>query len=568
MFKLIKFIFAIIFITLFLEVNSYVQSSGNRNWFLKDINTPINIQPASKEEKIVIAIVDDGIRITHRDLQKFIWKNTKEIADNKIDDDGNGYVDDVYGWDVADKNNTVMPPQHRLNSFYHGTHLSGIVAKIAQSSYGDIASDSIQIMPVKSLADSATKTYLKDGYKGIQYAIKAGANIIICAWGMGHISPDESKILQEANEKGILIVASAGNFSEEMEQYPAAHESVLAVAALNQEHKKIENSNYGSFVDLSAPGIDILSTSVQSDMDYETREGTSPAAAMVAAAAALVKLQHPNYSVEKVKACLKTSSDAIDQLNQQYSAKLGAGKLNIESAIKCNLFNEETRKENRLNNPQGYLHFFGPKGKSAAWNIKPYGVFKGLWFKLRYMQGNPGQSILSFYSSDSSDAKMLASYPLATFFESVYIPGTTAYVIFEPKGKVQKLDWLLEYRAEAINFSKLYCQDTKYLDVEGTFEDGSGLNNYSQNSDCKWLITAPEGKVIHIKFTEFHTEANTDLLYFFNGSGTHEKIMAIFSGPNIPPELTTWRNQVLVWFVTDGKNQGKGWKAEYIFREP
>jgi hypothetical protein len=269
-----------------------------------------------------------------------------------------------------------------------------------------------------------------------------------------------------------------------------------------------------------------------------------------------------------LKACLKTSADAIDQLNEPYSAKLGAGKLNIAAAVECGLFNEKIQKENQLRKPQGYLHFYNPKGTSAAWIIKPYGVFKGLWFWLLSMKGNPGQSIVSFYSNDTSDAKMIASYPLATLSESIYIPGTTGYVTFEPKGNEQQLDWLMEYRAEAINFSKLYCQDTKYLDVEGAFEDGSGSNNYSQSSDCKWLITAPEGKVIHIKFTEFDTEANTDLLYFFNGSGTHEKIMAIFSGPNLPPELTTWRNQVLVWFVTDGKNQGKGWKAEYIFRDP
>jgi len=87
-------------------------------------------------------------------------------------------------------------------------------------------------------------------------------------------------------------------------------------------------------------------------------------------------------------------------------------------------------------------------------------------------------------------------------------------------------------------------------------------------SDCKWLITAPKGKVIYIKFVEFDTEVRTDWVYFFNGKGTHEKIMAVYSGPRIPPELTTWSNQVLVWFVTDGKNQRKGWKAEYHFQDP
>ena len=519
--------------------------SMDGNWFFNSIRAPKDIEPRSRKKKIVIAVVDDGMRITHHDLRDFVWKNPKEIPNNNIDDDGNGYVDDIHGWDVADKNNGVTPPKNRLKVFYHGTHIAGIVARISKLAYGSSASDYIKIMPVKCLSDKAVKTYLKDGYKGIKYAVQAGADIIICAWGVGYISEDESKLLQQAYEKGILIVASAGNLPEEREQYPGAYDSVLAVAALNEEDKKIENSNYGSFVDLSAPGINILSTSVLSDTKYEIREGTSSATAMVAAAAAMVKLQHPSYSLEKTKACLKSSSEAIDTINPQYSAKLGSGKLNIEAAAESTLFNQHTREDNQLFNPQGYLRFYKPIGKSTSWTIRPYGTFKGFWFKPLFIKGLPGQSIINFHSDRSSDAKLLKSYLLGTFPDSIFIPGTSAYVTFEPKDTDQQLEWLLEYRVEAIDFSKLYCSGTEYLDVEGTFEDGSDPNNYSFNSDCKWLITAPEGKVIHIKFIEFDTEAKTDLLYFFNGSGTHEKIMAVFSGPNIPPELTTWRNQVL-----------------------
>lgn len=548
---------------------SHGQSLTDGTWFLDSIHARKNIKTASQKEKIVIAIVDDGVRITHKDLRDFIWKNPKEIPLNNIDDDGNGYVDDIHGWDVADNNNTVIPPRNRLKDFYHGTHLSGIVAKIAQIAYGDAAPNFIQIMPVKSLADRANQTYLKYGFKGIEYAISAGADIIICAWGVGHISPAESKILQEAHDKGILLVSSAGNFPEEREQYPAAHDSVLAVTAVNHENKKVSNANYGYFVDLSAPGINIVSTSVRSDTNYETREGTSQPTAMVAAAAALVKLQHPSYSMEKVKACLKSSAEVIDKYNpQQYSAKLGAGKLDIEEALECAVFSHETKDDNQLLNPQGYLHFNNPKGKPVSWTIKPHGIFKGLRFKPLSIQGKPGKSTLNFYTDQSPDSKLLASYPLASIPESIYIPGTTAYLSFEPKNSDNNLDWLLEYNAEPINFSKLYCRGTEYLDEEGTFDDGSGPNNYSLNSDCKWLITGPEGKVIHIKFTEFDTEAKTDKIYFFNGSGTSESIMGIFSGPDVPPQLTTWSNQVLVWFVTDGKKQGKGWKAEYRFQDP
>ncbi len=548
--------------------HSYGQPDTSGDWFLADIHAPRNIKPAPLKKKIVIAIVDDGVRITHQDLKEFIWTNPQEIPDNGIDDDGNGYVDDIHGWDVADNTNIVTPPRERSKDFYHGTHLAGIVARIARFAYGDGAPDFVKIMPVKSLSNRAAKTYLKHGYKGIEYAMKAGADIILCAWGVGHLSPEESRILDEAQKKGILVVASAGNFPEEKEQFPAAHKSVVAVGALDQNNQKMRNSNYGGFLGLSAPGTNILSTSVLSDSGYEVREGTSPASAIVAAAAGLVKLQHPAYSMEQVKACIKSSADSLDITDLQFSAKLGAGKLNIEAAVKCSLFNQETSKENRLLNPQGYLHYSSPKKKPVSWTIVPQGKFKGLWFNLHSLQGKPGQGIIRFHSGDSPEGRLIGSYPLSTLPKSIFVPGTAAFVAFEPRKSDPKLEWLIEYNSEPINFSKLYCRDTVYLDEEGTFEDGSGPHDYSPNTDCKWLITAPKGKVIHFKFTEFDTEAKSDLLYFFNGAGTHEKIMAVFSGPTIPPELTTWSNQVLVWFVTDGKNQGKGWKAEYRFVNP
>lgn len=542
--------------------------ASNNNWFMDSINTPQNIAPRSAKDKIVIAIVDDGVRGTHKDIKDFIWQNPKETPANRLDDDGNGYVDDINGWDISDHDNNTAPPPDRLDTYYHGTHLAGIVTQIARSAYGNLAPDIISIMPVKCLADQAGKTYIKDGYKGIEYAVKANADIIICAWGVGHISPHESKILQQAHEKGILIVASAGTFPEEKDQYPAADENVLAVAALDRRDQKIEKTNYGLFVDLSAPGIDITSASSLSDTAYQIRQGSSMSAAIVAAAAAIIKTQHPSYSPQMITACLKNSAQNIEMINPGFNAKLGAGKLDIKAAIRSTLFEKNTEEQNLSLNPQGYLYYHNSKRKLAAWTIKPTGPFKGLRFKPVFIKGKPGKTIINFYTDDSPDSKLVASYPLSKLPESVYIPGTSAHITIQPKSANRKFQMLLQYKAQPIKFSELYCSGTMYLTEEGSFDDGSGQNDYSQNSDCKWLITAPQGKVIHFKFTEFDTEAKTDLLYFFNGKGTHEKIMAIFSGPNIPPELTTWQNQTLVWFVTDTKNQGKGFKSQYYFKDP
>jgi serine protease len=176
---------------------------------------------------------------------------------------------------------------------------------------------------------------------------------------------------------------------------------------------------------------------------------------------------------------------------------------------------------------------------------------------------------MKFYSNDSTEANFIESYPLSNPPESIYISGTQAYAVMEADSSDPKFDGLVEYEVDTIDFRNLHCRGTQKLNTEGSMEDGSGPENYSMETSCKWLITAPRGKVIHIKFTQFDIEALTDWVYFFDGAGTQQtNIMAGFSGPKIPPELTTWSNQVLVWFVTDGKNQGNGWKADYSFQDP
>jgi hypothetical protein len=551
-----------------LHAQSQERSSVDGDWFLEGIHVPQHVRAGSANRAIVIAVVDDGVRVSHRDLQGFIWRNRKEVPANGIDDDGNGYIDDVNGWDAADGDNSVTPPAGRLEEFYHGTHLAGVITQIARRTYGESATDRIQIMPVKTLSDRASQTYLRDGYKGIEYAVQAGADIILAAWSVGHISAEETRILREAESKGVLVVASAGNFSQGTEQYPAADEAALAVAALNQQNKKTEISNYGAFVDLAAPGIDILSAGVRSDTDYTTREGTSQAAAMVAAAASIVKQQHTAYSWRQVTACLKQSADPADAVNPRFTAALGAGKLNLAAAVECDLISGEGKQAVALVNPQGYLHFDKRRGKTASWTITPHGEFNGLRFRPQFNSKKAPKGTISFYAGKDANARLVTSHPLAEMPESVYVAGTTAHVEFKAGRSRKSPGLLLDYKAEPIDFPRLYCRDTINLDIEGVIDDGSGPEDYSYNSSCKWLITAPEGKVIRIKFTEFDTEAKIDKVYFFDGSGTHEEIMAIFSGPDIPPELTTWHNQVLVWFVSDAQNQSGGWRAEYRFVDP
>jgi serine protease len=572
MFKLIRFVLVfVISISCYAFISVVSAQNINQDFpFISQIKIEKKQSKLKNHPKMVIAIVDDGVRITHQDIEKYIWQNPLENSENGMDDDGNGKINDINGWDVADNNNSITPPENTHFDFYHGTHLAGIITRISESVYAKKASEYIKIMSVKSIKDEAQTTYIKHGYQGIEYAVNSGADIILTAWSVGHISEQERRIIKLAEDKGILIVAAAGNLSTNSKQYPAAETSVFSVAALNANKSKLKQSNFGTYIDISAPGSDINSASFSADNKYEIHSGTSQAAAIITAVSAIVKLQNPSYSWEKVKACIKNSADEIDTITPRFSSKLGAGAVNLAKSIDCDSMKQQPEIKQSLTKPQGYLNLLANKDNSTAeytktWSINPNGRFQGIRFRKASLSGDISDAVISVHKGLSSDAPAFLRYSLAELPDSFYIPGTTATVRLSAKSA---LDGLIEYKVEPIDFSKLYCKDIKYLKREGLIEDGSVDEDYSYHSSCKWLITAPVGKVIRFKFTELDIESKIDKIYFFNGEGTHEKILAVLSGSKIPPEFTTWGNKVLVWFVTDGKNQGKGWKANYSFQDP
>jgi hypothetical protein len=542
------------------------QATSLQPWFLDAIGTPENLKAPSGSRPIVIAIVDDGVRSSHDDLRGFIWSNPAEIAHNRVDDDGNNYADDVHGWDVSDGDNSAEPPANQPQ-FYHGTHLAGVVARIARQAYGDAATKFIKIIPIKVLQDSSQSTYLKQAYEGIDYALAANADIILSAWGMVTITEQESRILERAEEQGALIVASAGNFPDERNQFPAAYPGVLAVSSIDRRGRKSASANFGPFVDIAAPGEGIEAASVESDTAYQARDGSSGAAAMVAAAAALLKVQHPGYSTREIKACLLSGSKALDPAKPEEQAKMGSGALDIAAALDCKLLEFGSHGDNQLDRPKGYLRPASPGATPVTWAIEPEGNIKGFRFSTIFNRGDSPGDKLEFRQSPSSTAETIASFTIPELPQNLYVAGDKAYVTYVPDGHSVP-DFLLAYEADTIDTRTLHCRGTTRLNEEGSITDGSGALEYSYNTDCKWLITAPPGKVVRFQFLTLDTETQRDMIYFFNGAGTHEDIMAIFSGNKLPPELTTWNNQVLVWFVTDGQNQGQGWQATYRFVDP
>lgn len=543
--------------------DTLVSSTGALPWYLEQTHIPA-LWKLTKKRNIKVAVIDDGIRLTHKDIAGRIWTNPNEIAGNNKDDDGDGFIDDIHGWDVSDDDNDVSPPENRLQDFYHGTHIAGIIAlatpRMADDKFG------IYIIPVKCLSDNAKLTYLKDGYKGIEYAIKAGADIINCSWGGGEFSQYEKDLLQAAADKNILIIASAGNYPTEQIQYPAGGKNVIAITGLDSNNIKPHNFNYGSFIGLSAPGVNILGASVMDDSSRTVSTGTSEATPIVTSIAALLMACYPELKAKDVEMILKNCATPVDELNAEYAGKLGAGLVDASKAIQLLSQGLPTNNPEVTTNAKGYLLFNknnSAKTKQQAWFIHPYGHYRGIRV---YMPPSFSKSkgSISLYKTSVTDSNLINSYSLQQLPDSSFMAQDSLWVVLKADKLQKDFNLSISYTAETVDSSCLYCSGTKVFTASsGTFSDGSKENNYAGRESCKWLIQAPPGKKITLEFTAFDTEPRVDFVYVFDGDQTNGKILALYSGPNIPPPVISRHNKMLVWFVTSETVHGKGWDAKY-----
>ena len=517
---------------------------------------------------IVVAIVDDGMRGTHERIQPFLWRNPGEVPFNGVDDDENGFVDDVAGWDVSDDDPNTTPPPTRLEEFYHGTHLAGVVAQMANRVLGEEAHNYIKILPVKSISDYSQRSYLKEGYKGIEYAVSVGADIILCAWNVGRIKADEARILQQAAQKGCFVVGAAGNYPDNKEVFPAAYETVFAVAGLDRINQKMPESNYGTFVDLSAPGVDILGAGTVSDQAVLFKTGTSQASAIVACAAALLKVLHPHYTRLEMEMALKNVSQPLAMDNPLWNARLGSGRLDVAATLASDALSPRHSGKENLERSQGFLHYRSIDDLTpVTWEIKHEATAKGTWLSMAFMNALPGDGLLQIFPTHNGvpQADKRQSIRLGDMHAPLWIEGASPVVMFYPDKEVSSLEWVMRYQMQPNDLTTRFCEGVLQLSQPGIIEDGSGDAPYSPHTNCKWHITAPEGKVVRFHFLKFDTEPNNDSLYFFNGRETQKNTLAIFSGQNVPSDFDSPGSDVIIWFLSDDHNQADGWKLEYEF---
>lgn len=305
-------------------------------WGLPKIQAELAWDITTGSSNVVIAIVDDAVLLSHEDLAPVIWVNPGETL-NGIDDDGNGYVDDINGWDVADNDNDPNPPGTVTNSnFTHGTHCAGIAAAATDNGIG-IASISynVRIMAVKSKTDASSGGSLQAPYLGVQYAIAAGADIISMSWGGSGFSQTYQILFDVANANGIVLVAAAGNSNSSIPFYPAAYNNIISVGATDIVDQKASFSNYGTTLDVVAPGKDIWSCLAGSNNSYGNLSGTSMACPLVSGLVGLMLSQNSLLTPSEIEACLESTCDNIDAQNPSYIGLLGAGRINANQALQC-----------------------------------------------------------------------------------------------------------------------------------------------------------------------------------------------------------------------------------------
>lgn len=297
-------------------------------------NNNCDVDGSSCVNETVIAIVDDAVLHTHEDLIGKMWNNAGEIPNNGLDEDGNGYIDDIMGWDVASNDNDPMPIGATNSSFTHGTHCAGIAAAMTNNSVG-VASPGFnaRIMAVKCA--SIGNGTLPFAYLGLEYAIAAGADVISMSWGGGSFSNTYQALFDEAHAAGIVCVTAAGNNNSSIVFYPAGYNHTISVASSNINNIKSNFSNYGSTIDITAPGSGIMSTLAGSNSSYGNLSGTSMACPFVSGVCGLMLCYNPNLSPDMVLSCIQTSATNIDAQNPAYIGSLGAGLINVEGVLQC-----------------------------------------------------------------------------------------------------------------------------------------------------------------------------------------------------------------------------------------
>lgn len=519
---------------------------------------------ATSNPAIVVAVVDDAFQIDNPLFKGMLWRNSGEIPNNGRDDDGNGYIDDMTGWDASDQDEGIAAPKSRLDEFAHGTHIAGIIARTIRQQLGELKDYPVKLMLIKAVSDSAVQMNMKDGYQGIRYALENGADLINLSWSGGELDQTAKQLLAEARQRDILVVGSVGTYPQKDLSVPAAHPAVMGVAGVDDKNI-LYSSNYGREVDISA-------LSKWKDVNTEL-DGVSNSVALVTAAMTIMKYRNPLASNTQIKHCLQKTAKTLDAMNPTIAGQLGAGLLSTNDAISCvetihkpvrNDENYSTRREQ----PKGsviYQHQRKSKIKTRQWLIMPTGQYDGLELN-PYVEGGSGDSSLDIYAVSSQQGKkqdivwrgLLKDLP-----DKISTEKSAIKLVLNAKSE-QDFQFFAHYSMNNINFSELYCKGITTINIDDVstpvlITDGSAGLVYAGESDCKWLVKPKHGFDLKLEFIKVDTELGVDGIHLFRGDTTSQSnFLMKITGDVLPPTIIVERDPVLIWFTSDKQNHGDG----------
>lgn len=313
----------------------------SQQWGPAKIRAPQAWAVTTGSPNIVVAVIDTGVRRSHEDLSANIWHNTDEVPQNGLDDDGNGKIDDVWGWHFYHarvwngEEYTYIPAEDGqvTDENGHGTHVAGIVGAGIDNGVGIAGmAGGTQLMIVKALNAYGDGWY-SDIAQAIVYAVDNGARVINISAGGTPSSTVLQTAVDYAYARGVLVVAATGNDGDAV-LYPAACEHVLAVAATDTEDRRAGFSNHGPQVDVAAPGVDIYSTWYRGN--YFTKSGTSMAAPHVSGLAALVWSVRPYFTPLQVGYIITSTALDVNSGTLQlpgWDEYLGWGRIDASCAL-------------------------------------------------------------------------------------------------------------------------------------------------------------------------------------------------------------------------------------------
>lgn len=329
----------------------------SRQWYLDAIHAREGWRSTTGSRDVVVAVIDSGVDIDHEDLRGNIWTNAKEIAGNGKDDDKNGYPDDVHGWNFVSDNPDVRPtstPGGIEEAWIHGTVVSSIIGGVGNNDIGiSGVAWRVRIMPLVVL-DTDGNGRDDQLIKAVRYAMANGADII--NFSLVGYEPDAllAEAIRDATEKGLLVVSAAGNGElpggvdmDRTPGYPACDKGAsslgkLTVTAIDRKNRKVSRANFGSCVDVSAPGGDMFAARPPRDPHdpsghaagyVDGLNGTSVAAPLVSGLAALLKSLHPTWRGPEIAQRILDTTDPIDDQDPALAGKLGRGRINVRRAL-------------------------------------------------------------------------------------------------------------------------------------------------------------------------------------------------------------------------------------------